>query len=205
MTAPGSGQSGVHAILLAAGASKRFGDQNKLLAEIGSEPLVRKTAKMLLASRVAGTVVVTGFEASKVGEALSGLGLNRAFNADYEEGLSSSLRCGIDSLPAAARGALVMLADMPGVSARLVNRLIDAFEKADGNKIVFPVDAEGVQGNPVIWPRRFFADLRSLEGDRGAKAILAAHKDECAAVTVKGEAPFRDIDAPEDVADWQGK
>lgn len=192
-------QSGVHAILLAAGASKRFGKENKLLATVSGAPLVQKSAKMLIASRAAEVIVVTGFEASKVAEALSGLKVKRAYNADYEDGLASSLRCGIDSLPVDARGALIALADMPGVTARLVNRLIDAFEKAEGEKIVYPIDADGRQGNPVIWPRRFFPDLLTLEGDKGAKVFLNAYEDACVTVSVKGDAPFRDIDKPTDL------
>lgn len=201
--APGAdtGASGVYVILLAAGASKRFGKENKLLVEVSGAPLVQKVAKMLLASRAAEVVAVTGFEASKVAKALSGLKVKRAYNADYEDGLASSLRCGIDSLPVDARGAMVALADMPGVTARLVNRLIDTFEKAEGEKIVYPVDAEGRQGNPVIWPRRFFPDLLTLEGDKGAKALLEAYDDACVPVSVKGDAPFRDIDKPGDLED----
>lgn len=193
------GPSGVHAVLLAAGSSKRFGKDNKLLAKVGNAPLIQKVAKALLASHAAEVVAVTGFEASKVAEALSGLDIKRAYNADYEDGLSSSLHCGINSLPAGARGAMVVLADMPGMTARLVNRLIDAFEKAEGKKIVYPVSEDGAQGNPVIWPRRFFPDLLSLEGDKGAKALLDEYEDACVAVSVKGDAPFRDIDKPSDL------
>jgi len=194
-----SGPSYVHAILLAAGTSKRFGKENKLLVTVSGAPLVQKITKMLLASRVATVVIVTGFEASRVAEALSGLDVQRAYNADYEDGIASSLRCGIDSLQVEARGAMIVLGDMPGVTKRLVDRLIDAFEKAEGEKIVYPVDAEGRQGNPVIWPRRFFPDLLRLEGDKGAKALLAAYEDACVQVTVKGDAPFRDIDKPADL------
>lgn len=195
----GIGPSGVYAVLLAAGSSTRFGKDNKLLAKVGNAPLIQKVAKALLASHAAEVVAVTGFEASKVAEALSGLDIKRAYNADYEDGLSSSLHCGINSLPAGARGAMVVLADMPGMTARLVNRLIDAFEKAEGEKIVYPVNEDGAQGNPVIWPRRFFPDLLSLEGDKGAKALLGEYEDACVAVSVKGDAPFRDIDKPSDL------
>lgn len=191
--------SSVHAILLAAGASKRFGKENKLLAKVGNAPLVQKTAKALLASRAAAVLAVTGFEASRVAEALSGLEIRRAYNADYEDGLASSIRCGIDSLPVDARGAMIALADMPGLTARLANRLIDAFEKAESEKIVYPVSEGGMQGNPVIWPRRFFPELLALEGDKGAKALLQDYNDACVTVSVKGDAAFKDIDKPSDL------
>lgn len=197
------GTSHVHAVLLAAGRSKRFGKDNKLLAEIGGIPLVRRVAEILLASNVAEVVVVVGFEARKVSEALSGLELQRAFNADHEEGLSSSLRSGVDSLPAEARGAMIVLADMPGVTVKLVNRLIDTFERADCDKIVFPTHGDGEQGNPVIWPRRFFPELLALEGDKGAKSLIKAHPQDCVGVAVKNESAFGDIDAPADLAPWR--
>ena len=199
--ASGNANAHVHAVLLAAGRSKRFGDANKLLAEVKGEPLVRRVASALLGSHAEQVVVVVGHEAAKVAAALKGLDVQRVFNADFEEGLASSLRSGIDALPAEARGAMIVLADMPGITARLVDRLIDRFEKEEGLKIVYPADADGEQGNPVIWPRAVFPELLALEGDKGAKALLKEHADDCVAVTVKGNAPFRDIDKPGDLED----
>jgi len=197
--APGNSNAHVHAVLLAAGSSKRFGAGNKLLAEIKGEPLVRRVASALLASHAEEVVVVVGHEASKVASALKRLDVQRVFNADFEEGLASSLRSGIDALPAEARGAMIVLGDMPGITAKLVDRLIARFDKEGGLKIVYPENAGGEQGNPVIWPRAVFPELMALEGDRGAKALLQEHADDCVAVSVKGDAAFRDVDTPDDL------
>jgi molybdenum cofactor cytidylyltransferase len=199
---PPAGASRVHAVLLAAGASRRFGGQNKLLVDIKGKPLVRRVAERVLASRAGGVVVVTGHEAGKVGEALERLALATAHNPDFADGLASSLRCGVAALPEEATGAMIVLADMPGLTTALIDRLIAAFEREKGEKIVYPARGKGGQGNPVIWPRRFFAALQALEGDRGAKALIAAHAAESHAVPGGNDELFRDIDTAGDLADW---
>lgn len=196
------GKSSVHSLLLAAGMSERFGSANKLLAEIGGSPLVRRVADCLLASRAAAVTVVVGFQAERIKDALAGLELPFVTNPDFEEGLSSSLRYGIAALGDQPSGAMIALADMPGTSAALIDTLIDAFEREDGEKIVFPVDASGRQGNPVIWPRDFFEALRQLSGDRGAKNLIELNHARAHGVRVADERTFRDIDAPADLAAW---
>ena len=198
-----SGQSTVCGVLLAAGMSERFGEHNKLLAEIDGTPLVRRVAERLLASRLAGTVVVTGFESERVTTALAGLELRFVHNPDYRDGMASSLRAGIAAMDETASGAMILLGDMPGVTTDLVDRLLDAFESEGGDKITFPVDTHGRQGNPVIWPRAFFTDMSALTGDKGAKGLIDANRDATLEVPVDGRAAFGDIDARSDLSGWK--
>ncbi|MCH8239401.1 MAG: nucleotidyltransferase family protein [Proteobacteria bacterium] len=191
--------STVYAVLLAAGASRRFGKDNKLLIEIEGKPLVRRVAQRLLASRAAGVIVVTGFEAKRIAEALSGLDVQFAANPDYTAGLSSSIRCGVAALPEGAGGAMIALADMPGLTTALVDRLLAAFAQAGARKIVYPAGARQAQGNPVIWPARFFAQLQTLTGDAGARKLIGGNGDETRALRVDDEAMLRDIDTPGDL------
>ncbi len=188
------------AVLLAAGASRRFGGDNKLLADIGGTPLVRRVAEQLLGSRVTGVIVVTGFEGDKVRGSLAGLDIQFVENTDYAEGLASSLRCGVAALPKGVAGAMIVLADMPGITTALIDRLIGVFEKEACAKIVFPTRESGAQGNPVIWPSRFFKEIQSLSGDTGAKPLIAAHTKNTIGVRVKDEHALHDIDAPGDLA-----
>ncbi len=188
------------AVLLAAGASRRFGGDNKLLADIGGTPLVRRVAEQLLSSRVAGVVVVTGFEGDKVRGSLAGLDIQFVENTDYAEGLASSLRCGVAALPKGVAGAMIVLADMPGITTALIDRLIGVFEKEACAKIVFPTRESGAQGNPVIWPSRFFKEMQSLKGDTGAKPLIAAHMQHTIGVRVEDEHALHDIDVPGDLA-----
>jgi len=191
--------SRVYAVLLAAGASRRFGKDNKLLTRIDGTPLVRRVAERLLASRVSGVIVVTGFEARRITGALSGLYVQFAANPDYAAGLASSLRTGVAALPESADGAMIVLADMPGLTTAFADRLLEAFSQATATKIVYPASARRGQGNPVIWPARFFAQLQSLTGDAGAKRLIGEHGDETRALPVDDEAMLRDIDTPGDL------
>ncbi len=186
----------IAAIVLAAGRSTRMGGPNKLLADIGGRPLVRIAAEEALASRAQPVVVVTGHQREQVEAALKGLPVILAHNPDYAQGLSTSLKAGIAALPAGADGAIVCLGDMPQVDAGLIDRLVAAFEPEKGALIVVPTIA-GKRGNPVVWSRRFFADLGRLEGDIGARHLIASYPEAVVEVPVTGRAAFVDVDTPD--------
>ena len=117
----------VAAIILAAGRSTRFGEANKLLEEIGGEPMVARVAALALASRTRPVIVVTGFEAERISAALDGLDTAIVHNPDYAQGMSTSLRAGLRALPAEADGALILLADMPRIDPSVFDALLAAF------------------------------------------------------------------------------
>jgi molybdenum cofactor cytidylyltransferase len=186
----------VTAIILAAGSSTRMGGPNKLLAELSGKKLVRIAAEQALASKATEVVVVTGHQADLVAQALSGLNVKLVFNPDFAGGLAGSVKAGIAAVPETADGALICLGDMPLIDAGLIDRLIDAFAPDRGNLIVLPV-AEGRRGNPVLWSRRFFGELMTLEGDVGARHLIAKHGEAVAEVPVEGDSAFLDIDTPQ--------
>jgi molybdenum cofactor cytidylyltransferase len=186
----------VAALVLAAGRSTRMGGPNKLLAEIGGRPLVRIAVEQALASRARPVVVVTGHQRGEVEAALKGLGVTFAHNPDYAQGLSTSLKAGIAALPAGADGAIVCLGDMPQVDAGLIDRLVGAFDPEKGALVVVPTIA-GKRGNPVVWSRRFFADLGRLDGDVGARHLIGAYPEAVVEVPVTGRAAFVDVDTPD--------
>src|SRR3954470_18901922 len=150
-------------LILAAGRSTRMGGPNKLLEEINGKPLVRHVAEHVLASRAKPVIVVTGHQKERVERALAGLPVTFVHNPDFAEGLSTSLKAGIAAVAADADGAIVCLGDMPQVSAKLIDRLIAAFDPARGALVVIPT-IDGKRGNPVLWSRRFFAALAGVEG-----------------------------------------
>src|SRR5205823_3216663 len=108
----------------------------------------------------------------------------------------SSVKAGIAAVPDTVDGAVVCLGDMPMVSSGLLDRLIAAFAPDRGNLIVVPV-SEGRRGNPVLWSRRFFAELMTLDGDVGARHLIAKHAEAVAEVPVDGQSAFLDIDTPQ--------
>jgi len=200
----GSGKAGhqaarVAAIVLAAGRSSRMGPQNKLLADIAGKAMVRRVVEAALVSRARPVLVVMGHQAADVAAAVAGLDVTLVANPDYATGLASSLKAGIRAVPEACNGALVLLGDMPRLAAGHVDRLIDAFAAAP-ESIVVPVH-DGRQGNPVLWPRRLFPELLQLDGDAGAKRLIAACRNAVHEIDVGSDAIFVDVDTPEALRD----
>jgi molybdenum cofactor cytidylyltransferase len=143
-------------------------------------------------------IVVIGHESERLRAAISGLPVTVAHNLQYADGLSTSLRCGITAVPAAADGALICLGDMPQVTAAALKRLMDAFDPAAGRSIVVPV-RHGQRGNPVLWARRYFPEIAELSGDRGARKLLDRYAVEIAEVAMESDAVLRDVDTPQDL------
>jgi molybdenum cofactor cytidylyltransferase len=189
----------VAAVVLAAGRSTRMGAVNKMIAEIGGKPLVRIAAEQALASKASSVIVVTGHQRDRIEAALKGLNVRFANNPDYAEGLGTSLRAGIAAVPPEADGAVILLGDMPHIDAKLIDRLIAAFDPEKGALVVVPT-IEGRRGNPVIWARRFFPELMAVTGDVGARHIVARVAEAVAEVAVTDPAITVDVDTPEVLA-----
>jgi molybdenum cofactor cytidylyltransferase len=184
------------AIILAAGRSTRMGGPNKLLAEIGGRPLVRIAAEEALASRAQPVVVVTGHQHDEVEAALDGLKVERVHNPNFAEGLSTSLKAGLAAVPEDADGVVVCLGDMPQVRASLIDRLASAFDPERGALVVVPT-FDGKRGNPVVWSRRFFHELATLDGDVGARHLIARYPEAVIEVPVADHAALVDVDTPD--------
>jgi molybdenum cofactor cytidylyltransferase len=190
-----AGRAQIAAIVLAAGRSIRMRAENKLLADVGGKPMLRWAAEAALGSRARPVLVVTGHQEGEVRAALAGLDLAFAANPDFAKGLSTSLKAGIAAVPAACDGALILLGDMPQIGASHLDRLIEVF--APG-AIVVPVH-EGRQGNPVLWARGHFPELMQLQGDAGARRLIAAHRDAVREVELGSARIFADVDTPEEL------
>ena len=141
-------------------------------------------------------IVVTGHQAELVEQALAGLKVKFIRNPDFAGGLASSVKAGISAVTDKTDGAIVCLGDMPLIDAQLIDRLIEAFEPDRGHLITVPV-SEGKRGNPVLWSRRFFKELMTLDGDVGARHLIAKHTEAVAEVPVDGDSAFLDIDTPQ--------
>ncbi|MEM0943699.1 MAG: molybdopterin-binding/glycosyltransferase family 2 protein, partial [Pseudomonadota bacterium] len=184
----------IAALMLAAGASRRMGGADKLMTEIEGEPLIRRTACRVLASAARPVITVTA-PGQRQG-ALAGLEVSPVENPRAAEGMGTSLAAGIRALPAEIDGVLVLLADMPDVTAAHLDRLIAAFDPSEGREIIRATDEAGRPGHPVLFGRRFFEPLAALDGDRGAREILADHPDFVTDVAI-GPAALTDLDTPE--------
>ena len=184
----------VAALVLAAGSSRRMGGANKLLQPVGGIAMLRRAVNAALASRCTSVLVVTGADAGAAQACLAGLEVQFAHNPDHASGMASSLRCGLAALPAVADAAVVLLADMPRIDGGHVDRLLAAFDPRQP-KIVAPVK-DGRRGNPILWPREFFAEMMAVEGDVGAREVLQRHASQVEAVAFDDDAIFADVDTP---------
>ncbi len=187
----------VAGLLLAAGRSSRMGTANKLLAEFGGVPLVRRSAETLLSSGLDRVVVVTGHQSERVRLALDGLEVEFVENPDIASGLSSSIKAGLAALGDGADGALVALADMPAIDATALRRMADAFRME--RHAVIRATHGGVRGNPVLLPRSLFAEAMKLEGDVGARHLIESGGVPVHDVEI-GQAASLDVDTPEAMA-----
>lgn len=185
----------IAALVLAAGASTRMGDANKLLCEVDGVAMVRRAVNAALASRCASVHVVTGHQADAVEAALVGLDVACVRNPDHATGMASSLRAGLAALPAEADAAVVVLGDMPQVSAVLIDRLIAAWDPRAAH-IVAPA-RDGRRGNPILWPRALIGEMAQVSGDVGARGLLRKHADRLRLVAWEDDAIFADVDTPE--------
>jgi molybdenum cofactor cytidylyltransferase len=189
----------IAALVLAAGRSSRMGGSNKLLAEICGRPLARIVVEQALASQARPVIVVTGHQREQVEAALAGLPVKFVYNRDFADGLGTSLRAGIAALPAQVDGAIVCLGDMPQVDAGMIDRLIGALDPDKRALIAVPT-INGKRGNPVVWSRRFFPELMAVEGDIGARHLIARYSEAVAEVPLRGVAALTDVDTPEALA-----
>jgi molybdenum cofactor cytidylyltransferase len=191
----------IAAIILAAGRSSRYraaGGQepSKLLALLDGKPVVRRVAETALASSARPVIVVVGHESERIVQALDDLPLQVVFNAAYASGMASSLKAGIAALPRSAAGALILLADMPLVSEDLLDRLGAAFAGLPGAVAAAPMRG-GRRGNPVLLSRVMFGAIGALDGDEGARRLLAeAPPGAIAEVAVDDSAATLDVDTP---------
>lgn len=203
--APGpAGRPRVAAILLAAGASRRMRGADKLLEPLADgRPVLRAAAEAALASQADAAVVVLPEDADARRAALSGLGIGVVEAADAAEGMAASLRAGLRAVVERADAVVVLLADMPEVAAGDIDRLIAAFDPAEGREICRAATAEGAPGHPVLFGRRFFETLAGLSGDRGARDVLREAAEFVVEVPIGGRAAVTDLDTPEDWAAWR--
>lgn len=185
-------------LLLAAGRSQRMGEDNKLLLPYDGKPLIRHAAEALSGSKVNACLAVTGYQASEVSDQLSDLPFELIHNEDYVDGLSTSLKTGLSRLSRDTSGVLVCLGDMPLIDSACLNRLVDAFAPEDGASIIVPT-YNGKRGNPVLIGADFFGEIACIEGDIGAKPILARHPESVLEVEIGSNAPLIDIDTPQDL------
>jgi molybdenum cofactor cytidylyltransferase len=192
-------------IILAAGASVRFG-QPKQLVKLRSKYLVEWVLDAALKSRLGLVVLVLGHKHQSILQALGAKGrhpkLEVVINHDHQEGQSSSLKAGLAKVHKAYSSVMYLLADQPMINSNTIDRLLDRFH-GSGKKICVPV-FEGQRGNPTIFKRSLYEEIMMIDGDIGARDIIAENAEHVLYAKINDPLCFFDIDSPEDLKRLQG-
>jgi molybdenum cofactor cytidylyltransferase len=200
VTEPATSQPLVSAVILAAGSSARMG-RPKLALPVGGEPMIHRVVAAAIGSRCRDVIVVLGASAQTYRPLIDRLGARLVDNTHHTEGMSSSLRAGIEAVPATAAGVVILLADQPFVTPAIINRLV--VEAAASGRRIVASSCGGVVGPPVYFDRALFGELGGLTGDRGARVIVERHAAECTLLPLDAGAA-QDIDTPEDLTKPDG-
>ena len=185
----------IFAVVLAAGASTRFG-RTKQLEHFEGIPLAAGAVHKAESVCGARTVLVTGKDWKEVASACEPLAGFFVINDDYERGLASSIACGVRAVAESADAILLMLADLPLITAEHLDILVNAWIESPQSIIASAF--EDTLGPPIVFPKTDFDELLKLKGDRGARPIIDANRDRVQSIDCE-EAAF-DIDRPEDLA-----
>jgi molybdenum cofactor cytidylyltransferase len=185
-------------LVLAAGSSRRMGSPKQLLVVRG-KPLVELVVGQVCAARLDDVLVVLGAAADEIQSRVD-LGRARVLvNPDHAAGMASSLKAGLAALDAGVDRAVVILGDQPDVDATLLNQLLDLQETS--GLPAAALDFNGLLHPPVVLKRELWADLMSLEGDVGCRAVIRARPELVARLPVEGDLTHPiDVDTPEDYA-----
>ncbi len=184
----------VAGVVLAAGSSSRMG-RNKLLFDLGGETVVRRAVRTAQRAGLDPVVVVLGHEADAVRAALASLPCQFVMNPRHAEGMNSSVCAGIAALPPGVTAGVVLLADMPFVTAEMITTLVERYRTGDASLVLSEYD--GVQAPPTLFDRSLFAELAGPDGKGCGKHMRRRHTDQ-ATVVAWPAAALADLDVPED-------
>ena len=191
---PSERSGAVAGVVLAAGSSTRMG-RNKLFFELDGETLLRRVVRRAIAAGLDPVIVVVGHEAEHARAEIAALPCKPVDNPDHALGINRSLRTGISHVPERARAAVVMLADMPFVTGRMVAELVARYRDSTAPLVI---SAYGdVNAPPMLYDRALFSELQQMKGEGCGRQVVRRHRNEAISVSWP-EAALQDIDVPED-------
>ncbi len=193
----------ISAIVLAAGQAARFG-QCKQLMRLGEKTLIEHVLDSVRQSRVDDVVVVLGGYAAEIQEQV-GFSRERVIvNAEYADGMSTSIQAGLHALSPSTEAAMIVLADQPFIASSTLDLLIDEYRRTKPS-VVIPT-YNGFRGNPVLVDKSLFPEMMGIRGDIGCRAIFGEHAEHAewiARVPVDDRGVVTDIDTMEDFDRWK--
>ena len=184
----------ISAILLAAGQSKRFGNNNKLITKYKNKNLIQLSLTNIINSNIDNVIVVLGHDQDLIKNKISkNKKIKFVINNKFRSGMASSIKSGLKKINIKTKGFFVYLGDMPKVNKNIYNKIIKSFNKH--NQIIVPY-YNNKRGNPVIFPIKYKKKFFKLKGDNGAKKLI---KNNCQKIIFKNNAVVFDIDYKKDL------
>ena len=180
----------ISAILLAAGQSKRMNGENKLIKEIQDIPLIKLSVKNILASSIDELIIVLGYQKEIIEKLIDkNEKIKFVFNKDFESGMASSIKTGLDNLSEKTEAFFICLGDMPMVNHDIYNQII----RSKNNKEIIVPTYKGQQGNPVLFSNSMRNKIMNIQGDIGAKKILELNKDKILNLDINDQSITKDF------------
>ena len=186
----------ISAVLLAAGKSERMGKFKQLLP-IGSKTFVETCVDNLLASRADEVIVVTGYNQAAVSEVLAGRPVRIVNNPDFESGMASSIKRGVDEVAAAARAFMIALADQPLIGPDVLNQIISQYE--DSASLILIPTYLGRRGHPILLDSSLKGEVLSMDPHVGLRQVTHKHEHQIVYLEVGTSSVLTDFDLPEDL------
>ncbi len=196
-----SGNKPIGIIVLAAGASRRMNEPKQLL-QFEGKTLLRRAVETAFQSIYKPVVVVLGANFEKMRAEIEDLPVEIVFNKDWQSGLSSSIKIGLEHLLKIApniAAAMITLADQPFVTAKHLELFAERFDHS--NDLIIAAAYNKTHGVPALFASEVFVDFKKLSGDKGAKMIMEKYRERLSTIILP-EAEF-DIDTPQDFANLQ--
>lgn len=193
---PKHNRSGISALVLAAGMSRRMG-RSKQLLRLGDSTLLERSLASVRKANVDEIILVLGCDAEEIQRSVSTSGLVVVLNEQYQQGMGTSLRRGLSAMNAEAHGAFVILADQPFVSPTTLNQMVDHHHHHKP-QVTIPT-YKGFRGNPILLDRSVFPELADLRGDVGCRAIFGNHTGNIHKFAVEDPGILLDVDTLDDL------
>ena len=195
----------ISSILLAAGQSLRMKGENKLTKEINGIPLIKYAVKNILGSAVDELIIVVGHEKEIIEKIIENKKKIRfIYNSNFADGISSSIKIGLENISKKSEAFFISLGDMPDVNQNIYNKLIKTRYnynkklKTNLKKEIFIPTFENEKGNPILFSKHMREKIMQIKGDNGARELIELNKDKTLNVPLKSRGVILDFDERED-------
>ena len=189
------------AVVLAAGSSQRMGTTNKLHLTVGGMPLLRRSVRTLLDSRIEEIIVVLGYELQVTLGLIEDLPVRTVYNEAHLDGQMTSVHCGLATLDDCYDGIFIALGDQPALRSADIDALIDAFVSRDGGEVVVPT-YRGERGNPIVISNTCRRDILAGTRNLGCRKFIEKNPSLVRKLDMSNPAVVIDLDTPEQYASF---